>query len=181
MVEVVLSRRESMPISVLFSPQSVPVVDIFRALSNFEENYDISALDRLEARLARSCGSESAKGIVSDALLLAFGLRRERREPMVYGPLGSRRGTLDEYRLMGLVGAAFSRDHEATLDIALSLGIAHPQPMVALAFDIARRLKGAGLTLESPDRRLLEGDHWEVGRMQIVVERGPDALTLSDA
>ena len=55
-----------------------------------------------------ACGlmnRELAKGIVSDALLLAFGLRRERRAPLDYRPVRSRRGTLDEYRLMALMAA----------------------------------------------------------------------------
>jgi hypothetical protein len=177
MAEVVLSRRESMPISVLFPPESVPVVDIFRALGDFEDNYDIAALDALEERLARSIGGQSAKGIVSDALLLAFGLRRERRDPLSFGPLGSRRGTLDEYRLMALVSAAAQQDQQGTLAAAVSLGITRPQPLVTLAFDIAKRLKGAGVHLTSPDRRLLEGEHWAEGRMHIVVERPEEPRT----
>jgi len=32
--------------------------------------------------------------------------------------------------------------------------VKHPQPLVSLAFDIARRLEAAGLALEAPDPRL---------------------------
>ena len=56
-----------------FAPESVPVIDIFRALGDFEEHYDISSLDQLESRLARIVSRDVAKGIVSDALLFAFG------------------------------------------------------------------------------------------------------------
>ena len=64
-------------VGVLFSPDTVVVIDIFRALGNFEEHYDVAALDWTERRLASFMPQEVAKGIVSDALLLAFGVRRE--------------------------------------------------------------------------------------------------------
>ena len=51
----------------------------------------------IESRLARIVSRDVAKGIVSDALLLAFGLRRERMSALAFAPLLSRRGTLDEY------------------------------------------------------------------------------------
>src|SRR3954469_12411333 len=103
MVVSALPLKESAPVGVLFPPDCVPVIDIFRALGDFEEHYDISALDELENRLARNISREIAKGIVSDALLLAFGLRRERMDPLAFAPLRSRRGTLDEYRLLALI------------------------------------------------------------------------------
>jgi hypothetical protein len=141
-------------VAVLFSPGAVPIVDIFRALGDFEDHYDVGALDQLEDYLARSMARDSAKGIVSDALLLAFGLRRERPEPIRYHPPGSRRGTLDEYRLMALLGATYCHDFILASDVAASLRILHPQPLISLAFDISRRLEAAGMTLEPPDPRL---------------------------
>ena len=52
-------------VAVLFSPGAVPIVDIFRALGDFEDHYDVGALDQLEDYLARSMARDSAKGIVS--------------------------------------------------------------------------------------------------------------------
>src|SRR3954452_21351160 len=93
MVVSALPLKESAPVGVLFPPDCVPVIDIFRALGDFEENYDITALDQIEDRLAGIINREVAKGVVSDALLLAFGLRRERAQSMAFAPLLSRRGT----------------------------------------------------------------------------------------
>lgn len=157
-------------IVVLFSPEALPVIDIFRALGDFEDNYDIGALDALEARLCRLTDCDLAKGIVSDALLLAFGLRRERRGPLEYRPVRSRRGTLDEYRLMALIGAACRCDFPLAAAAAASLDILHPQPLVSLAFDMARRLEAAGLTLDVPNPRLF--DLLE-GGMSVEVSREP--------
>jgi hypothetical protein len=68
-------------VAVLFVPSIVPIIDVFRALADFQEHYDIGALDELEGRLCASMSRDLAKGLVSDALLLAFGLGRERTEP----------------------------------------------------------------------------------------------------
>jgi hypothetical protein len=154
MVGSVLAFEKTTAIAILFGPETVPVIDIFRALGDFEEHYDIAALDELEENLSRSMSRETAKSVVSDALLLAFGLRRERREPLRYARLRSRRGTLDEYRLMALVGAAYWHDFGSASEAAVSLDVVHAQPLVSLASDIARRLKAAGVQVERPDSRI---------------------------
>jgi hypothetical protein len=155
MLELATPYGEDDTVLVLFPPASVPVVDIFRILGDFEEHYDVTALDVLEERLAAYMSPELAKGIVSDALLLAFGLRRERRESMAYGRLESRRGTADECRLLALLAASCRHDFDLAEQVAASLSVAHSRPVVALAFDIARRLEAAGLRLDVPDRRLI--------------------------
>lgn len=147
--------HEPATVAVLFSPETVPVIDMFRALGDFEDHYDVAALDELERRLTGAMSRDLAKGLVSDALLLAFGLRRDRAVPLEFRPLLSRRGTLDEYRLMGMIGAAFSHDLALARGAAGALGIEHPQPLISLAFDIARRLEPAGMKLQPPDPRLL--------------------------
>jgi hypothetical protein len=154
---MVVSARpfsEVASVSVLFPPDVVPVVDIFRTLGDFEEHYDVNSLDHIENRLARKVNRDVAKGVVSDALLLAFGLRRERIRRMDYAPLRSRRGTLDEYRLLALIAAAFWHDMPLAAEAATALDVSRAQPLVALAFDIARRLESAGLKLEAPDARV---------------------------
>jgi hypothetical protein len=156
-------------VAVLFPPHAVPIVDIFRALGDFEDHYDVAALDRLEEHLAASMTRDSAKGIVSDALLLAFGLRRERPTPVDYNPTGSRRGTLDEYRLLALLGSTYWHDFILASEVAASLGILHPQPLISLAFDISRRLEAAGMKLETPDPRLFRRS--EDAATACVVER----------
>jgi hypothetical protein len=150
----ILSRTPS--VTVLFSPGAVRIVDIFRALGDFEDHYDIAALDRLEDGLAAAVGRDAAKGIVSDALLLAFGLRRERSVPLEYSPTGSRRGTLDEYRLVALLSATYWHDFVLASEAAAALAIVHPQPLISLAFDISRRLETSGLKLDMPDPRLFK-------------------------
>jgi hypothetical protein len=154
MIESATSCQETTSVAVLFAPDTVPIIDIFRALDAFEEQYELDALDRLESRLARTISQEIAKGIVSDALLLAFGLRRERPGPLAYRELRSRRATLDEYRLMALVAAAYRGDGALAAEAAASLGIVNMKFVVSLAGDLARRLELAGVELGVPDRRL---------------------------
>jgi hypothetical protein len=143
------------PIAVLFPPGAVPLIDIFRALGDFEEHYDIAALDEMEANLSCLMSRDAAKSIVSDALLLAFSLRRERCEALHFAPLQSRRGTLDEYRLLALIGASYWHDDDLACDAAAALKIVHHRAVLSLASDIARRLDAAGLAVEEPDGRLL--------------------------
>jgi hypothetical protein len=175
MVKSAKLRDDAAAVAVLFSPAMVPVIDIFRALGDFEDHYDVLALDGLERRLARTMSREAAKGIVSDALLLAFGLRRERVEPIPYGALHTRRGTLDEYCLVALIGAASRNDLALAGEAATALGAAHPQPLVCLAVDIARRLEAAGVTLEAPDRRLFAPADADA---PVEVARAPDPRPL---
>src|SRR5215211_919328 len=129
----------SAALSVLFPPKAVFVLDIFRALGDFEEHYDVDALDALEGRLSETLPLLAAKALVSDALLFAFGLRRERREELDFSDIGSRRGTADEYKLMVLIGAAGADDALATR-AALALKVANPQLLVLLAGDLSRQL-----------------------------------------
>jgi len=157
MLHAAPADQRSAPVGVLFSPDTVPVIDIFRALGDFE-HYDVAALEAIERRLSGTMAREAAKGIVSDALLLAFGLRRGRVRPIEFRPVLSRRGSLDEYRLAAVLGAAFWHDFALATRAAGALGVQHPDPLVALAFDIARRLEAAGTTLTSPDARLFGED-----------------------
>ncbi|HEV2560368.1 MAG TPA: hypothetical protein VGU45_17230 [Microvirga sp.] len=179
MVRSALPSSE-MPVAILFPPTMLPVIDIFRALGDFEEHYEIGALDLLESRLSSLMGRDLAKGIVSDALLLAFGLRRERREPLDYRPVQSRRGTADEYRLMALMAATYWHDFHLAAAAAAALDVRHPQPLISLAFDIARRLEAAGLRLEAPDPRLFTSPD-ERNAVEVEDERRPDRRIHRDA
>jgi hypothetical protein len=154
MVESVAPCRDATSVAVLFAPDTVPIIDIFRALGDFEEQYDVEVLDRLETCLASSTTREIAKSIVSDALLLAFALRRERPEPMSYNEPGARRGTLDEYRLLALLSAASWGDLVLVAEAAGALGIVNTHAIMSLACDIGGRLETAGLRLAIPDPRL---------------------------
>lgn len=155
MVEFDDGMRDASPVAFLLPPGVVPVIDIFRALGDFEEHYDVTALDQLEDRLAGRFERGVAKGLVSDALLLAFGLRRERMEGLSFSPMGTRRGTLDEYRLTALIAAAYWHDFVMASEAASSLKLFHAQPLISLAFDIARRLEAAGQKLDRPNPALL--------------------------
>ena len=179
MLESATAHGESETVFLLFPPALVPVIDIFRVLGNFEEYYDVAALDALEERLAKSMNSQLAKGIVSDALLLAFGLRRERREPVAYGRPEARRGTADEGRLIDLLAACGRRDFDQAERVAASLSVAHSKPLVALAYDVARRLEAAGLTLDMPvPCRAVSANTPASNEVQIERTRGRSDLRL---
>jgi hypothetical protein len=145
-------------VGILFSPRSLFLIDVFRTLGAFEEHYDLASLDALERRLAQSIDPSIAKGLVSDALLLSFGLRRERQDQLDFAPTGSRRGTADEYRLVALVGAAYRNDPALAAEAALALGVANYPPLITLACDIANRLKMAGIAVDDPDGRLISSE-----------------------
>jgi hypothetical protein len=155
MTEPGLNGPDCDEVAILFPPDTVPVIDIFRAMGDFEDRYDLAALDALEHRLAALMDRDMAKGLVSDALLLAFGLRRERQRALRLNPLQSRRGSCDEYRLIALLAAVYWNDFVLAAEAAAALGILHSQSLIALAFDITRRLEEAGVRLEAPDARLL--------------------------
>jgi hypothetical protein len=174
---VVESGRETTPVVVLFPPRLVPLVDVFRGLGPLGDTYDVTALDALERRLGAIVGERAAKGVVSDALLLAFGLRRDRIAPLTYGPLASRTGTLDEYRLLALVAAAYWRDFHLASKAAAALEMLHTQPLVALALDVARRLERAGIALALPDARLLKPARQVERRVDVVVSPAEPLVT----
>lgn len=171
MVEFETRSKPVCSVAVLFPHNAVTIVDIFRALGDFEAHYDVATLDHLEDRLALSMERESAKGLVSDALLLAFGLRRERRDPIAYAPLHSRKGTMDEYRLLALIGAVYWHDFVVAEEAATALDAGRSQPLISLAFDIARRLEAAGIKLDAPDRRVLRPAD---APLLVEVDHGPD-------
>lgn len=173
MVASVAHSAGSASVVVLLAPRLVPIVDIFRALGDFEDRYDLAALDALEDHLAETMIRDAAKGIVSDALLLAFGMRRERREPLDHAPCGSRRATDDELHLLSLLGAARARDFTAASEAAAALGLRQAQPLISLALDIARRFEAAGIDLDAPDPGLHRAGH----PVRVEVERAaPVAL-----
>lgn len=156
------------PISVLFHPSMVPVVDIFRCIGSFEDQYDLALLNEPERALMDLARPEAAKAIVSDALLLAFALDRQRTRPLDHAPVRSRRGSTDEYCLMALVGASRVPDSELAFEAAAALGIASLDLMTSLASDLVRQIDLASLTFSTPtihefrgvvgDRILFEDD-----------------------
>src|SRR6478736_1106622 len=94
------------PVAVLLHPSMVPVIDVFRSLDSLDDHYDLALLDAPEQALANYTTAETAKGIVSDLLLLAFSMTRQRGRPFSHRPLGSRHGSIDEYCLLVLIGSS---------------------------------------------------------------------------
>jgi hypothetical protein len=143
---------ESAALSILFPPRAVFLLDIFRALGDFEEHYDIAALDALEGRLSALLDPAAAKSLISDALLLSFGLRREREEPLDLREVGSRRGTADESRLLAFLAA--SEEPALAASAAAALGLVNFRVLTGLAIQIARRLEEAGIGVSNEPRHL---------------------------
>lgn len=152
----------SAAVSFLLSPDVVLVIDMFRALGDFEEHYDLSALDRLEDRLSAIIDPVSARGLVSDALLLGFALRTERTTTWAMHPAGSRRATPHEYRLLGLVAACMHADTGLAAEALRGLGVAGNHTILALAREVAARLTAAGVELDPPDARLIADDESDI-------------------
>jgi hypothetical protein len=87
MTELHPSVADPGPIFVLLHSNAVPVVDIFRCIGGFEDRYDLAMLDGPEEALLDLARPETAKAIISDALLLAFALDRQRSRPLCHAPL----------------------------------------------------------------------------------------------
>ncbi|MCB8820169.1 hypothetical protein [Microvirga rosea] len=137
-------------VAVLFRPSIVPLIDAFRSLDILSEGYDIHVLEAPEQDLARYVEKDAARAIVSDAMLLAFALSRQRGQPLSHQAPRSRKGTLDEYCVLTLIGASENPDSELAFEAAAALRIASLDFTLSLATDLLRRIDLGGLPLECP-------------------------------
>jgi hypothetical protein len=137
-------------VAVLLHPSMVPVIDVFRSLSSLEDQYDLSLLDGPEQALAAYTQPEAAKGIVSDALLLAFALTRQRGRPFSHRPLESRHGSMDEYCLLALIATSRKPASGVAVEAAALLEIVSLDFMTALAGELVRQMDLGALVFEPP-------------------------------
>jgi hypothetical protein len=140
----------SSSVAVLLHPSTVPVIDVFRSLSRLEDQYDLAMLDGSEQALAAYTQPDVAKSIISDALLLAFALTRQRGRPFVYRPLGSRHGSMDEYCLLTMIGASRDPSSGVALEAARLLEIESLDFMAALAGEMVHQFDLGALAFEVP-------------------------------
>jgi len=140
-MEAKMATDDRHGVQVLFAPNALPVLDLFRAFGSADEVYGVEVFDRLEASLSGLVEGEVAKTIVSDVLLFSFALRRKRRIPVMFRPVSSRVGTKDEYSLMTLISAAGDVDQDLSRAAISALEIQEADPLVSLASDISRGLK----------------------------------------
>jgi hypothetical protein len=138
------------PISVLFHPSAVPVIDVFRSLGSFDGQYDLVLLDGPEQALAAYTHPDTAKGIISDALLLAFALTRQRGRAFRLRPLGSRRGSRDEYCLMTLISSSRFPASELAREAAGALGVAALDFLPSLAGELIRQIDLGSIVFDPP-------------------------------
>jgi hypothetical protein len=151
MVEASSYPATSGSIAFLLHPSMVPVIDVFRSLSSLEDQYDLSLLDGPEQGLTVYTQPEAAKGIVSDALLLAFALTRQRGgRPFLHRPLGSRHGSVDEYCLLALMGSLGHAAADVALEAAAYLDVASLDAVVPLVGEIVRQMDSGALVFEPP-------------------------------
>ncbi|WP_196269951.1 hypothetical protein [Microvirga alba] len=120
-------------------------------MRRLEDRYDLTLLNGPEEALTRLTGAEAARTIVSDALLLAFCLaRQQRRSPLSHQPPGSRRGTIDEYCLVTLLGASRYGDSELAREAARALGLSSIEVAASLVVDLVRQIERTYLPLDVP-------------------------------
>jgi hypothetical protein len=139
-------RREVSQTSfaLLLHPSSVPVVDVFRSKTELEVTHDLALAQEAELELGAWTTAALSKAIISDAILLAFSLSRERKQPLEYRPQGSRLTSPDERRLIALVSAV-GADEAATALAAATLGVPAGGLCGAAAENLASQIKQAGL------------------------------------
>jgi hypothetical protein len=132
---------DSAPISLLFPPNVIPVIDLFRAFGASDGHGSMATMDNLEPALAALIGVEAARTAASDILLFSFALRRKRKEPLVFHDLHDRVGTADEFCLLTLLSAAAGMDDQLRDDAVCTLGISGEASLISLAEDIAKSLR----------------------------------------
>jgi len=153
MVEASSSSTATGSVAFLLHPSVVPVIDVFRSLSSLEDQYDLALLDGPERGLAAVTQPDAAKAIVSDALLLAFALTRQRGRPFCHQPVGSRHGSMDEYCLLALIGSSRNGVNgvsDVAQEAAALLDIVSLDFMVSLAGEIIRQMDLGTLVFERP-------------------------------
>jgi hypothetical protein len=150
MVEAFSSSAAPGSVAFLLHPSMVPVIDVFRSLSSLEDQYDLALLDGPEQRLGAFTRPETAKAIVSDALLLAFSMTRQRGRPFLHRPVGSRHGSMDEYCLLTLIGSSRSGTSDVAQEAAAWLDVVSLDFMVSLAGEIVRQMDLGTLVFERP-------------------------------
>ena len=139
------------PVAVLLHPSMVPVIDVFRSLDSLDDHYDLALLDAPEQALANYTTAETAKGIVSDLLLLAFSMTRQRGRPFSHRPLGSRHGSIDEYCLLVLIGSSRNPVSEVALEATDYLGVVSLDAMATLAGELVRQIDLGTFAFQLPD------------------------------
>ncbi len=150
MLEVFPCLNAPRTVAVLLHPSIVPVIDVFRSLDLLEDQYDLALLDGPEHGLTAYTGPDAAKAIVSDALLLAFALTRQRGRPFSYRPVGSRHGSLDEFCLLTLIASSRNLASDLAVDAATLLDVASLHFMGALTGEIVRYMDAGGLVFVLP-------------------------------
>lgn len=141
------------PAVVLFHPSVVPVIDVFRSIGSLDDQYDLALLDGPEYHLSSYVDPAAAKGIVSDALLLAFALTRQRGVAFSHQPLHSRQGSPDEYCLMVLVSSVGQQNLEVAREASAILGVATPDLLSALAGELTRQIGLGTIVFPMPTLR----------------------------
>lgn len=152
MTEASLNSIGNDSVAVLFHPSAVPVMDVFRSIGSLEDQYDLTLLDGPEEMLSAYLQAGSAKGIVSDTLLLAFALTRQRGSTFHHRPLRSRHGSLEEYCLMIVIGSARQPGLEVAREAAAILGVS-PLPLdlvSALGGELARQIDLGAIVFPVP-------------------------------
>lgn len=153
MTEAFLSPIGQDEIAILFHPSVVPVVDVFRSIGSLDDQYDLALLDGPEWALSAYVDPAAAKGIVSDSLLLAFALTRQRGSAFDHRPVRSRYGTLDEYCLMVLIGASRQPHSEVAREASAILGVSPLELLSALAGELSRHIDLGTIAFPVPDLR----------------------------
>ncbi|SCY00153.1 hypothetical protein [Microvirga guangxiensis] len=158
-------------VAVLLHPSVVPVIDVFRSIGCLDDQYDLALLDGPEQALSAYVEPSAAKGIVSDALLLAFALTRQRGGAFEHRQVRSRHATIDEYCLMALIGASRQPSSDVAREAAMLLSVSPLDLLSALAGELARHIDFGTITFPMPslgEFRAIIGVEGE--RMDAIVE-----------
>ena len=138
-------------VSVLLSPATLIIVDIFRSLREPDHHGDSWVLKGFEqSSRRRRVSPGEARTLVSESLLLAFALNRQRGRPLSHHPRGVRRGTIDEYALLTLIAASREPEVELIYEACAALGVESLEFITPIAADLARHWGMAGFPLNTP-------------------------------
>ncbi|SEC14662.1 hypothetical protein SAMN05444161_0595 [Rhizobiales bacterium GAS191] len=124
------------------------VLDIFRRLAAFREDYDEAVLHGLAAMLRRHMPEGAADKVTSDALVMDNEIRFRLPAGLAMQPQGEFRATHEEAALLSLVRHADDADDRLAVEAAERLGIVYHRVLRNCARMLARSLRQGGVETE---------------------------------
>ena len=126
------------------------VVEVFRKLSEFRQDYDEATLDDILAMLRCSMSTANADTLMRDALLMDNELRFRRPGGLDLHGTGHSSLSADEGLLLALIQASDGPTSAPAMAVTKRLGVENGRVLWQAAIAVARDLVRAGIDVKPP-------------------------------